>query len=108
MRPIGGELVTTITSPSCWGTHFLFCISATPPSGNLLPIIPCSFPSLTFCPVCKGGVCWVTWESVEGKVLRPPAGPELVACLDPGEVLRVGLQGGQGVLYINLQETNIS
>ena len=24
MRPIGGELVTTITSPSCWGTHFLY------------------------------------------------------------------------------------
>ena len=23
MRPIGGELVTTITSPSCWGTHFI-------------------------------------------------------------------------------------
>ena len=39
MRPIGGELVTTTTSPSCWGTHFL-CLS-NPPSGNLLPIIPC-------------------------------------------------------------------
>ena len=39
MRPIGGELVTTITSPSCWGTHFLYL--SQPPSGNLLPIIPC-------------------------------------------------------------------
>ena len=24
MRPIGGELVTTITFPSCWRTHFLY------------------------------------------------------------------------------------
>ena len=24
MWPIGGELGTTITSPSCWGTHFLY------------------------------------------------------------------------------------
>ena len=38
MRPIGGELVTTITSPSCLGTHFLYL--SNPPSGNLLPIIP--------------------------------------------------------------------
>ena len=38
MRPIGGELVTTITSPSCWGTHFPYL--SNPPSGNLLPIIP--------------------------------------------------------------------
>ena len=38
MWPIGGELVTTITSPSCWGTHFLYL--SNPPSGNLLPIIP--------------------------------------------------------------------
>ena len=36
--PIGGELVTTITSPSCWRTHFLYL--SKPPSGNLLPIIP--------------------------------------------------------------------
>ena len=28
-----------ITSPSCWGTHFLYL--SNPPSGNLLPIIPC-------------------------------------------------------------------
>ena len=40
MWPIGGELVTTITYPSCWGTHFLYL--SNPPSGNLLPIIPCS------------------------------------------------------------------
>ena len=40
MWPIGGELVTTITSPSCWGTHFLYL--SNPPSGNLLPIIPCA------------------------------------------------------------------
>ena len=33
-----GELVTTITSPSCWGTHFLYLSNL--PSGNLLPIIP--------------------------------------------------------------------
>ena len=39
MRPIGGELVTSITSPSCWGTHFLYL--SNPPSGNLHPIIPC-------------------------------------------------------------------
>ena len=39
MWPIGGELVTTITSPSCWGTHFLYL--SNPPSGNLLPIISC-------------------------------------------------------------------
>ena len=26
------------TSPSCWGTHFLYL--SNPPSGNLLPIIP--------------------------------------------------------------------
>ena len=32
--------MTTITSPSCWGTHFLYL--SNPPSGNLLPIIPCS------------------------------------------------------------------
>ena len=38
MRSIGGELVTTITSPSCWGTHFLYL--SNPPTGNLLPIIP--------------------------------------------------------------------
>ena len=31
MWPIGGEIVTTITSPSCWVTHFLYLsISATP------------------------------------------------------------------------------
>ena len=28
------------TSPSCWGTHFLYL--SNPPSGNLLPIIPWS------------------------------------------------------------------
>ena len=38
--PIGGKLVTTITSPSCWVTHFLYL--SNPPSGNLLPIIPWS------------------------------------------------------------------
>ena len=38
-RPIGGESVTTITSPSCWGTRFLYL--SNPPSGNLLPIFPC-------------------------------------------------------------------
>ena len=38
MRPIGAELVTTITSPSSWGTHFLYL--SNPASGNLLPIIP--------------------------------------------------------------------
>ena len=27
-----------ITSPSCWGTHFLYL--SNPPSGNLLPILP--------------------------------------------------------------------
>ena len=42
MWPIGGELLTTITSPSCWGTHFLYL--SNPPSGNLLPIIPCREP----------------------------------------------------------------
>ena len=36
MRPIGGESETT--SPSCWGTHFLYL--SNPPSGSL-PIIPC-------------------------------------------------------------------
>ena len=46
MRPIGGELVTTITSPSCWGTHFLY--PSNPPSGNLLPIIPCIYLSERF------------------------------------------------------------
>ena len=44
MRPIGEELVTTITSPSCWGTHFLYL--SNPPPGNLLPIIPCVQQSL--------------------------------------------------------------
>ena len=39
MRPIGGELVTTITSPSCWGTHFLYL--SNPPAGIPVPIIPC-------------------------------------------------------------------
>ena len=38
MWPIGGELVTTITPPSCWVTHFLYL--SNPPSGNLLPMIP--------------------------------------------------------------------
>ena len=38
MWPIGGELVTTITSQCCWGTHFLYL--SNPPSGNLLLIIP--------------------------------------------------------------------
>ena len=38
MRPIGAELVTTIMSPSCLGTHILYL--SNPPSGNLLPIIP--------------------------------------------------------------------
>ena len=52
MRPIGGELVTTITSPSCWGTHFLYI--SNPPSGNLLPIIPwlCVF----LIPVCPNQI----------------------------------------------------
>ena len=39
MRPIGGDLVTTITSPSCWGTHFLYL--SNPPAGIPVPIIPC-------------------------------------------------------------------
>ena len=38
MWPIGGDLVITITSPSCWGAHFLYL--SNPPYGNLLPIIP--------------------------------------------------------------------
>ena len=38
MRPIGGELVTTITTPSCWGTHFLYL--SNPPAGIPVPIIP--------------------------------------------------------------------
>ena len=45
MRPIGGELVKTITSPSCWGTHFLYL--SNPPSGNLLPIIPWVVPCIS-------------------------------------------------------------
>ena len=52
MWPIGGELVTTITSPSCWGTHFLY--HSNPSYGNLLPIIP--WPR-----VC----CKLRWLSVE-------------------------------------------
>ena len=40
MRPIGGELVTTITSSSCWGTHFLYL--SNPPAGIPVPIIPWS------------------------------------------------------------------
>ena len=32
--------MTTITSPCCWGNHFLYL--SNPPSGNLLPIIPWS------------------------------------------------------------------
>ena len=44
MRPIGGELVTTITSPSCWGTHFLYL--SNPPAGIPVPIIPCP----AYCP----------------------------------------------------------
>ena len=53
MRPIGGELVTTLTSPSCWGTHFLYL--SNPPSGNLLPIIPCKHPSGDAADNCDDG-----------------------------------------------------
>ena len=39
------------TSPSCWGTHFLYL--SNPPSGNLLPIIswsaPCTGDRLIYC-----------------------------------------------------------
>ena len=31
--------MTTITSPSCWGTHFLYL--SNPPAGIPVPIIPC-------------------------------------------------------------------
>ena len=35
------------TSPSCWGTHFLYL--SNPPSGNLLPIIPWPLQILNYC-----------------------------------------------------------
>ena len=43
MRPIGGELMTTIPPHSGRGSHFLYL--SNPPSGNLPPIIP--WPYLT-------------------------------------------------------------
>ena len=44
--PIGwlSPLSCLFTSPSCWGTHFLYL--SNPPSGNLRPIIPCISTSL--------------------------------------------------------------
>ena len=44
--PIGrlSPLHCLFTSPSCWGTHFLYL--SNPPSGNLLPIIPCPTPCI--------------------------------------------------------------
>ena len=62
MRPIGGELVTTMTSPSCLGTHFLYL--SNPPSGNLLPIIPC--PQL-----CLGCCCAISRHQHFFSVLPP-------------------------------------
>ena len=51
MRPIGAELVTTITSPSSLGTHFLYL--SNPPSGNLLPIIPWFYSSIFSIDCCR-------------------------------------------------------
>ena len=44
--PIGrlSPLSCLFTSLSCWGTHFLYL--SNPPSGNLLPIIPCFHSSI--------------------------------------------------------------
>ena len=54
MWPIGGGLVTTITSPSCWGTHFLYL--SNPKSGNLLPIIPWIF---SYSDLVPNHVTWI-------------------------------------------------
>ena len=54
-------------SLSCWGTHFLYLSNSNPPSGNLLPIIPCYTP-WTLSLSLSGGVVGV---SVKGGIALP-------------------------------------
>ena len=52
-------LSCSFTSPSCWGTHFLYLSNH--PSGNLLPIIPWSAP---WCPATVHPVDKTHWGNV--------------------------------------------
>ena len=64
MWPIGGDLVTRITSANCWGTHFLYL--SNPPSGNLLPIIPWLHPKVRQTCFCF----YLPWNSINNKLYQ--------------------------------------
>ena len=63
-------IVTAITSPSCWGTHFLYI--SNPPSGNLPPIIPWV--------VCV--LAAKIWLAPATSTITPPASRPHFCCLD--------------------------